>query len=114
MPHLVYRARARRELAGIAAYIMKESGDRRVAESFVAKLTEHCERLANLPGLLGRARPEFGRNYRSVSFGGYLIVFRYGDDDGPRSHLYIVHVVSGRRDLEPYIRSPEGRDVSDV
>ena len=70
------------------------------AESFIDKLTGACEHIANLPGLLGRPRPELGRGYRSVTFGNYIIFVRYADQEGPRSHLYVVHIVSGRRDLD--------------
>ncbi len=102
MPHLVYLAAARRDIAEIAAYLERESGSRDVALSFIDKLTDDCERLARLPGLLGRARPELGRDYRSTTFGNYVIFMRYADQDGPRSHLYIVHVVHGARDLDAY------------
>jgi toxin ParE1/3/4 len=99
---LVYLAAARRDIAEIAAYIERESTSRAVAETFIDKLTDYCEQLAKLPGLLGRARPEFGRDYRSITFGSYVIFLRYADEDGPRSHLYIVHVVHGARDLDAY------------
>jgi toxin ParE1/3/4 len=102
VPRLVYLAAARRDIAEIAAYIERESASRAVAENFIDKLTDYCEQLAGLPGLLGRARPEFGRNYRSITFGSYVIFMRYADQEGPRSHLYIVHVVHGARDLDAY------------
>ncbi len=103
MPRLIFRAAARRELAGIAASILRESGDRIAAENVVDQLIKHCEHIAALPGLLGRARPELGRDYRSVSFGNHVILMRYADQDGPRSHLYVVHIVDGRRDLGAYL-----------
>ena len=102
MPRLVYLAAARRDIAEIAAYIERESASRAVAENFIDKLTDYCEQLSRLPGLLGRARPEFGRDYRSITFGSYVIFVRYADEDGPRSHFYIVHVVHGARDLDAY------------
>jgi toxin ParE1/3/4 len=102
VPRLVYRAAARRDIAEIAAYIERESASRAVAETFIDKLTDYCEQLAKLPGLLGRARPEFGQNYRSITFGSYVIILRYADDKGPRSHLYIVHIIHGARDLDAY------------
>ena len=55
-----------------------------------------------MSGLFGRARPEFGRSYRSVTFGSYVLILRYANEKGPRSHLYIVHVVHGVRDLDAY------------
>lgn len=102
MPRLVYLAAARRDIAEIAAYIERESASRAVAESFIDKLTDYCEQFARLPGLLGRARPELGLDYRSVTFGSYVIFMRYADDEGPRSHLYLIHIVHGARDLDAY------------
>ncbi|MBF0606409.1 MAG: type II toxin-antitoxin system RelE/ParE family toxin [Candidatus Magnetobacterium sp. LHC-1] len=102
MPLLVYTAAARRDIAEIAAYIESESVSRAVAEIFIDKLTDYCQRIAGLSGLIGRARPEFGCNYRSTTFGSYVIFLRYADEDGPRSHLYIVHIVHGARDMEAY------------
>jgi toxin ParE1/3/4 len=106
---LVYRASARRALAEIAAHIARESGSHAVAENFIDRLTAQCERIATLPGLLGRARPELGRDYRSIPFGNYVIFLRYADEDGPRSHLYVVHILHGARDIDELLvprRSP--------
>ncbi len=102
MPRLVYREAARRDIAEIAAFIEQESQDRAVAEAFVDKLTGYCEHLAALPGLLGRPRPELGPGYRSTTFGNYVIFLRYADEESPRSHLYIVHVLHGARDMDAY------------
>jgi toxin ParE1/3/4 len=101
VPVLVYLAAARRDIAEIAAYIQEQSASRTVAESFADKLTGYCEQIASMPGPRGWARPEFGRDYRSLTFGNYVIFLRYGDDDGPRSHLYIVHVIHGTRWIAP-------------
>lgn len=106
---LVYRAAARRALAEIAAHIARESGSRAVAESFVDKLTARCERLASLPGLFGRPRPDLGRDYRSLPFGNYVIFLRYADEDGPRSNLYVFHILHGARDIEALL-GPGGDD----
>lgn len=102
VPRLVYRTAARRDIAEIAAHIERESASRVVAENFIDRLTAYCERLATLPGLLGRARPEFGGDWRSIAFGNYVIFLRYADEDGPRSHLYVVHVVHGARDTDAF------------
>ena len=100
MTRLVYRAAARRALADIAAHISRESGSRAVAENFVDRLDAYCAKLASLPGLLGRPRPELGGGYRSLPFGNYVIFLRYADEDGPRSHLYVVHIIHGARDID--------------
>jgi len=102
MAQIVYLATARRDIAEIAAYIQEHSTSRAVAEAFIDKLTDYCEYIARVPGLLGRARPEFGPDYRSLTYGNYVIFIRYADEDGPRSHLYIVHVIHGARDLDAY------------
>jgi toxin ParE1/3/4 len=99
---LIYRKAARRDLAEIAAFIERESQDRAVAKAFVNKLFRYCEHLAELPGLMGRPRPELGLGYRSTTFGSYIIFLRYADKDSPRSHLYIVHVLHGSRDIDAY------------
>jgi toxin ParE1/3/4 len=96
VPRLVYRAAARRDIAEIAAYIERESQSRAVADSFIDKLTDYCEHIARLPGLVGRPRVELGRDYRSTIFGSYVIFLRYVDEGSPRSHLYITHVVTAR------------------
>jgi len=108
VPRLVYLAAARRDIADIAAYIAQASANRTIADTFIEKLTAYCERIAAMPGLLGRARPEFGRDYRSLTFGNYVIFLRYADEDGPRSHLHIVHVVHGARDLDAYFSGGGG------
>ena len=102
MSRLVYRAAARRAIAEIAAYIERES--RTVADEFIDKLTDYCERLARLPGMMGRPRPELGHDVRSATFGNYVIFLRYADEDGPRSHLYVTHVVHGARDIDTYFQ----------
>ena len=102
MSRLVYRAAARRAIAEIAAYIERES--RTVADEFIDKLTDYCERLARLPSMMGRPRPELGHDVRSATFGNYVIFLRYADEDGPRSHLYVTHVVHGARDIDAYFQ----------
>ena len=55
---LRYSDAAQDDVGNIALYTVQQSGSRVIAEAFVAKLHEHCERLASLPGTLGQARPE--------------------------------------------------------
>jgi toxin ParE1/3/4 len=110
VPRLFYRSAALRDLAGIATYIERESGSREVADTFIEKITDYCEKLATLPGLLGRTRPELRPQYRSITFGSYVIFLRYGDDDAPRSHLYIVNIIHGARDIDAYFASHPEED----
>jgi len=102
VPRLIYRAAALRGIAEIAAYIEQESQSRAAADAFVESIAAHCEHLATLSSMIGRPRPELRPGYRSVTFGNYVIFLRYGNDDGPRSHLYIIHILHGARDLDAY------------
>ena len=51
--------------------------------------------MAQLPSTLGRPRPELRPDLRSFPFKGYVIFFRYLDDDS----LEIVHIIEGHRDI---------------
>jgi toxin ParE1/3/4 len=73
----------------------KSERERHAAERFVRQLNDQCRRLAPLPGTLGRARLELCHDVRSAPFKGYVIFFRYLDDD----ILEIVHVIEGHRDI---------------
>jgi plasmid stabilization system protein ParE len=111
LPRLVYRTSALRDLANIASFIEHESSDRNAAIAFIKKLTDYCEHLATLPGLMGRPRPELRPYYRSTTFGSYVIFLRYADDDGPRSHLYVVNVIHGARDIDAYFAAQPDDDA---
>ena len=102
MPRLIYRRRARRDIAEIADFVGRESRDRAAGKAFITKITSFCEHLSQLPGLLGRPRPEYGRDYRSATFGSYIIFLRYVDKGSERSHMYIMHVLHGSRDMDAY------------
>lgn len=108
MPRLVYLTGALRDLDKIASDIEGVSKSAEVALTFIEKLTDYCEHLAQLPGLLGRARHELRSEYRSVTFGSYVIFFRYVDMETPRETLEIIHVVYGARDMEAFFRSTYG------
>jgi toxin ParE1/3/4 len=102
VPRLTYLTSARRDLAGIAGNIEDASQDRHVAEAFIDKLTDYCEHLARLPGLLGQARRELRPEYRSVTFGNYVIFFRYTGGESSREIMEIIHVLHGARDLNAF------------
>ena len=104
MPRLVYRAAAQRDIAELAAYIEQESQSRSIADAFIDKITDYCEHLATLSTMVGRPRPELRPQYRSVTFGNYVVFLRYRDEAGPRSHLYILHILHGARDLDAYFQ----------
>ena len=112
MPLLVFRSAASRDLASISDYIEQESGSLATAEAFTDKIVAYCEKLARLPTVLGRPRPELHPMYRSVTFGVYVIFFFYGDDDAPRSHFYVGNIIHGSRDLDAYFAAHPVDDAS--
>ncbi|WP_020177565.1 type II toxin-antitoxin system RelE/ParE family toxin [Methylopila sp. M107] len=96
MRRLVYADQAQDSLDDIAEYVFRERGER-AAEQLTDLLREKCRSLAGLPGMLGRARPEFRPDLRSFALGNYVIFFRYVDDV-----FEVVDVLDGRRDLDRY------------
>jgi plasmid stabilization system protein ParE len=64
-------------LAAIGDYIEAVSGSRRVAGRFVRELNQHCRHIGELPGTLGRARPELRPDIRTAPYKNYMIFFRY-------------------------------------
>ena len=105
MPRLVIVDSAKRDLAEIAAYIEQKSRDRDTALAFIDKLLVHCQGLASLSVAMGRARPELRPEYRSATFGNYVIFFMYASEGaGPRDVMKVVHVLWGARDLDAYFR----------
>jgi toxin ParE1/3/4 len=95
---------ARKDVAQIYTYIEERSGSATLAERFVRQLNDQCRRLARLPGTLGRARPESRHDIRSAPFKGYVIFFRYLDDD----ILEVVHVIEGHRDVAAIFAKNDG------
>lgn len=98
MRRLRYLPAAQRDLLEILAFISRQSGSLTIAQDFVARLRRQCRRLAELPGTLGRARPELRPDIRSFPFGNYVIFFRYLDDV-----FEVVNVLEGHRDSEKHI-----------
>lgn len=89
---------ARRDIAEIYAYVEQRSGNASVAERFarqIKQINEQCRQLARLPGTLGRARPELRPDLCSAPFKGYVIFFRYLDEDV----LEIIRIIEGHRDI---------------
>ena len=94
MRRVVYSPSARDDFDRIAAFIAGGSGDTAIARSFVARIRQHCRRMAALGGKLGTLRPEIGDDIRSTPLGSYIIFFRY---DARR--MQVIRVVEGHRDL---------------
>ena len=102
MRKLRYSSAALNDLAEIAAYIAEASQDRTVADRFVGRLMDQCEKLAALPGTLGRPRRELLPDIRSFAYGNYVIFFRYLD-----AEIEIVDVLEGHRDIIAHFRDDE-------
>ena len=95
MLQLRYFEQAKNDLIEIKRYIARESGSKEIALHYIKKLRGECQRLAALPGKMGRARPELAEGIRSIPYGNYVILFRY---HGP--YLEIVSIIEGHRDIE--------------
>lgn len=91
---LRYSAAARDDLGGIAAYIARQSGERRAGLRFAARLRRKCAELAASPFPMGRPRPELRPDIRSYASGNYVIFFRYAGDV-----LEVVNILEGHRDI---------------
>ena len=91
---LLLTAPALTDLSGIARRLAQASGSKAVGMSFSRDLREQCQKLASLPGTLGRERPDLGPRVRSFPFKGYLIIFHYGDDA-----FEVARILSGRMNI---------------
>jgi plasmid stabilization system protein ParE len=76
--------------------------DTAVGRKFTKALQNQCAKLARLPGMLGRLRPELGANLRSFPYKGYIIFFRHRGD-----LLEIVNILGAHRDLPPLFTKPD-------
>ena len=70
---VVWDRDAERDLDGIWDYIAKDSPN--AANEALRRIFATCDLLASQP-LMGEARPELGRDLRSLSVGAYVIFFR--------------------------------------
>lgn len=100
MRRLIFSAAAQSDLSDISDWIDEQSSSRDLAEAIVERLIQRCEKLSELPGTHGTARPELRPDIRSTPQEGYTIFFRYGSDS-----LEIVNILHGARDVEDYYRN---------
>ena len=93
MSRCEFTSQAHADLLDIHDYIARDSFV--TALQFVERLEQHCYLLADSP-LIGRLRPELGRNLRSyvVPRTSYIVFYRPVDDG-----VEIIHVVHGSRNL---------------
>jgi len=95
---LTYLPAAQRDLIEILTYISRQSGSVALGQDFVAWLRRQCRHLAELPGMLGRARPELRPDIRSFTVGNHVIFFRYRDDV-----FEVVNILEGDRDIDLHL-----------
>ena len=98
MRRLEIATAAERDLDDIQQYLDDITGDDRVADRVLDRLLAQCDRLAALPGTLGRARPEIRQGLRSFPFGNYVIYFHYPDEET----LKVVNVLSAKQDSDDF------------
>lgn len=95
MARLRYLDSAKNDLIDIALYIARESGNRRIAASFVDKIRARCRSLAAPEtSQRGTDRSELIPGLRSEPFGNYVIFFRYIGNT-----LEVVNIMEHHRDI---------------
>ncbi|CAN7759753.1 MULTISPECIES: type II toxin-antitoxin system RelE/ParE family toxin [unclassified Ensifer] len=102
MPQLRMLPSALTDLLNILEYITRQSGSLVVGRRFIGELRQKCRTLADLPGTLGRSRPELRADIRSSAFKGYVIFFRYVDE-----RFEVVNIIEGHRDIDELFSSAD-------
>ncbi len=97
LARLTYLESAKQDFVHILRYITVESGSLATGKQFIAALRQKCRHLADLPGHMGRPRPELRPDMRSFAFRGYVIFFRYVED-----RFEIVNVLEGHLDIDQH------------
>ena len=92
MPQICISPRAGSDLIEIWSYIADDSTAN--ADSFIDKLYETIQLLANQPGS-GRRREELAPGILSLPFGRYIIFYRASQDS-----IEIIRVLHGARDIQ--------------
>ncbi len=103
MRSLHYTFEANTNLVDIAVYIAKASGNVSIGSASVERLQAKCCKLAELPGTIGRRRPELRPDIRSFPYPGNIFFFRYDED-----MFEVVNTLHGSRDIEGYFREEHG------
>jgi toxin ParE1/3/4 len=105
MPRLRYLVSAQADFGNILDYIKEQSGTHTAGRKFARLLQIKCEKLASLPGTMGRSRPEIGSELRSSAFHGYVIFYRNADDV-----LEVVNILEGHRDAATHQEEDAGEN----
>ncbi|MGA3308311.1 MAG: type II toxin-antitoxin system RelE/ParE family toxin [Xanthobacteraceae bacterium] len=91
MTRVVISPLAKRDLTAIGDYIARDNP--RAAREFIRKMRSRCFLLRTAPWM-GRTRDDFGEDIRSLTYGSYLIFYRYRED---LDHVDILRFWHGRR-----------------
>lgn len=102
MRQLVFLTSAREDLIKILVHVTENSGRLGTARTVVASRRAPCQKLAILPGTLGRPRPELRHDIRSFPFRNHVIYFRLRDDV-----LEVVNILHSRRDVPGRVVLPD-------
>ncbi|MDB5379043.1 MAG: Plasmid stabilization system [Rubritepida sp.] len=90
------------DLLDIQTHLTRESTSAVLGRGFAQTLYRQCVKLASMPGMLGRPRPELRRDFRSFAFKGYVIFFRYEADT-----LEVVNILEGHRDIVAHFQDDD-------
>lgn len=96
MKRLLYTPRAQSDIFDIIDYTAETIGDGDLAFDVGERIYDQCEKLAGLPGRLGRSREGLGQGLRSFPFGSYVIIFKYIGDDT----FEVARVLHAKRDID--------------
>ncbi len=98
MRRFVLGRAASRDLEAILRYVAAQADDPRPGFAIADALLAQCEKLAALPGILGRPRPELAAGLRSFPYRGFVIYFYYPNDET----LKVVNVLSAKQDSDDF------------
>lgn len=95
------------DLQAIGSYILEASGSENVANGFVDRIRERCQRIGNAPRG-GRSRDDISLGLRTVPFEhSAVIAYVIGSDA-----VLIVNIFYGGRDYEALMRDGGSGDPS--
>jgi toxin ParE1/3/4 len=94
-----FSGRSIAQLRAVARYLLQQTSDDRAGERLVRGMETRILHLAELPGHIGRPRPELGSGVRSLPHLSYVVIFRYGENN-----IDVLQVVHSRQD----VGRPEG------
>lgn len=97
------RPPAQNDLIEIADYIVEQSGHVHVAEQFVERIYDRCQRLGQTP-FAGRLRDDIIEDMRALPFESVIIFYVVSEDS-----VRIIGIIHGSRDYEDLLREDLAR-----